>query len=347
MKAITEVSTIIPNKPDDILISTISFEDRCLGALRRMVGYHANQIFLLDFLSKVKQEEGETRRKMNAEEMKSILYPLDRSKFPEILKVRPYDPLDMAVALDYALKQRKVDIRKANITLDISCFTKVQLFYMIRRLLDGIEDGILRIIYTLPHRYNTERRVGQLTYEYSSPLYFGVCRPRAPISSRAKKESIAVIMLGHEGSRLLLAWSDFAPDSTKVIRANSGDPDVMATAEDNNPFFFTQIDRGDPSFEKYDCNSTSVEECRNVLAQLFSQFDSPDMDVRWGIVPMGPKPFVVSIAILAAEGCAGWVDLIYPTPLMYDAYYSEGIRNTFSDTIKVRKVAGRTHCIIE
>lgn len=323
MKRVSSVGTIVPGCPDDILITSCSFEPRCLGAVRKLESYSTRCAVIVDFLSTVAQQEGERRREAHTDELYHVLRKVSVGMGPRGIMVPPYQSDVLLAELLDEIELREIDLSGANVSVDITCFTKVQLLFLLGTLIEKVRHGTVRLLYTLPLKYNAKPSRG-----YRGPLTLPFTSCSTPSDSSSKRR-VAIVALGHEGNRIIKAWRHFEPDSTLLILAHSNDKKLMQMTTRSNHYLIrrAKVER-DPSFYLLELDRIDFDGAVQTASEFISIIQGEKRLV--GIVPFGPKPIIAGLAKWAATRVAiQSVNVIYSVPRAYNAWYSEGIGETF------------------
>jgi hypothetical protein len=329
VERIAHISCIKDSAPDDIFITCESFEDRCIGSVLRLKHYQTRMSIIFQFLSRTKGVGGERKREDNRKFLVDSMTKSSIDAKPELLHVDPYNPLDLLLRFDECLESRGIRLRNAKITVDISCFTKIQLLFLIKYLRSKISDGYLRLLYSSPSYY--------CSLDLRKNLAIGFHQLRiVPFDDGSdlglgEQELAMVILLGHEGSRILHAWSELEPSETHLILSSRrGDPELTSITERQNEMLLRRAREGAPGFMLHSASSMQIEDAILLYNSILEDESERAGSVRLAFVPMGPKPLVAAFALSAAETSGLPVDIVYPIPLAYSADYSAGIDSTFS-----------------
>jgi len=327
MHRIKTISTIRDSAPDDLFITCESFEDRCIGAVSLLGNYQTKACLIVSFLSRLRNPRGESKRRKNMTDMLRILSDNNIGAKPIRIKVDPYNPLDLLLSLRSELAEAGVDVSDASITIDISCFTKIQLLFLLTFIQRHVGRGAMRLLYTLPSYYGSlDRRDLAIGYDRLMIAPFANSKPR-----ELTNRGLAMIMLlGHEGSRAMHAWSEMEPESTTLVKATSlGDPEPVNIAERQNQTLLSKAREGQNDFTLRTCPDRGLSQGIELFRTITAGYTTKPVE-RIAFVPMGPKPLVAAFALSTYNNGNAPIDIVYPVPQAYDSGYSVGIGSTYS-----------------
>jgi len=327
MRKIDAISTVNGSKADELFITCESFEDRCIGAVSRLRDYSTRLLLIISFLSRTRNPKGESKRKKNMSDMLAILSDKKIGVEPKRLKVNPYNPLDLLLSIKDELSDNQINLSGASVTVDISCFTKIQLLFLLRFLQSSLDQGSIRLIYTLPSYYGSlDRKRLAIGYDRLVIAPFERDKPEG----LANRRVTLTILLGHEGTRAMHAWSELEPDNTILVEAFSeGDLEMTRITERQNETLLTKVREGMPDFSLYTTRDIDMPEGIRVFQSIIQACVDKDAQ-KLAFAPIGPKPLVAAFALSAYKNGHIPVDIVYPVPQAYDPDYSIGIGPSYT-----------------
>jgi hypothetical protein len=299
-------------RPDDVFICCASFEERCLGIMRRFDNYECRHAYIIEY------EEPNALRERNLLEMERRLRTLCPA---ERVRASEGDPLPAVAKLAREIQARRTEAGGI-ITVDVSTFTKRHLLLLLKSL-DGLGMwDSLRLLYTEPKEYVTDLYLQMST---------GV-RQINPISGFINSESLSkplllVILLGYEGDRAMALFNAMDPNETLLVVP---DPpyhvEWKGRTEHMNRDLITLI--GEERLKRAD----SRDPIR--VAEDFSQLLGPDAryalrDWHCCVAPLANKPQAVGLYLFWRNN-PGRFSVVYAQPLKHnEPFYSEGIGRTW------------------
>ena len=317
LQEINKLSPIEENIPDDIYINCVSFEERGVKSLINANGYHAENVFILDYPEL--QQRDQPAKKRIKENRKIILEKVE--EFTEhkknifLLGCSRNEPmegyfqfLDICDALN--LNSASPNLK---ITIDISVLTKAYLLVMLKAI-ETLGANKVRIIYTEPAYYYPER----LTYGISSigyvPLYNGNLTPL--------KHDLLIVFLGFEGERAFAIWEYFEPQKAIGFVGNPGfRPAYVETAEKLNKAFLHE-----KGVEKREVSAIDHEEVCQMLESVWENNQDHDLLIS----PLGTKIQAVGVYLFKRNNPDCGAQVVYAKPYKYlDNYYSRGSGRMF------------------
>jgi len=328
MHAIAKISPLTVGSPDDLFITCASFEQRCLAASDRLSGYTTRCAIVVNFLSRT-NAEGERRKRDTATSLIEMLTTANQYSLPRLVSVAPYDYFGLWTTIHEELQRRAISPAGLRVTIDISCFTKIQLVFLIKTL---VEEGIasrIRCLYAVPERYNSKKgdKFSRLSVGYFAPMPLPV--RVSPVRRLSRLRRIAVVLLGHEGQRTLSAWRRIDPDFTILVWAASANSELASITQAENKFLVDLVTRDKGSATMINCQYLDVSA---VKEQLFKLLDGASRTgaVRVSVIPFGPKPLLLGTLLAAFELDGIDFELMYPIPTSYNSEYSEGLRDVYT-----------------
>jgi len=327
VKRVSEVTSIHLKKADDWFIACSGFEDRCLAFPQVADGYRARLATLIKFIPNKPQRSLDYRKLKNTEALKAFLEA--RSEEVIEISVTRYNPLELDLAIDTLLGGASREAR--TITVDISCFTRIQLVFLLRTLFSQ-PGRTIRLIYSTPAYYaSLDKR--DIASGFDGLLLMPYQTTETSISVLSP-DTVLIAALGHEGARCLLAWRSLEPTRTMlVLPDDKRSPDITRLTEIQNQELIEHYRAGDPTFSLYRCNPLAVRSVARRLSRVFEDVSLYDDRAMITFVPGGPKPLVASFAI-AASATRADTYVAYPLVSGYDPAYSTGIGSVFEMRIR-------------
>lgn len=332
MKVITKIESIRPELPDDLFVICASFEDRSLGSVTRLSGYNAKCTVVVNFLSD-SNREGEKRKRETMEYLLKALQPVDFIRMPRLINVGPYNYHALIEQIDNELRLREIGRNNLHATIDISCFTKIQLLFLLKNLLQRKMSSRIRLLYTLPEHYHTSGdKFHRLSIGYYRPI-------SVPFKTSRRNDidilrRVAILQLGHEGERISSVWRKVEAAKIFLMRPTSDDEKLMKLTEKANDVLLCRARSGDPMFEEAECNRMDIDKAIHQI-RSFCERERKNGNTLVSIIPFGPKPFAVAslLSALSLKNLA--FEISYAIPTGYNNKYSEGIRETYEYDIEI------------
>jgi hypothetical protein len=336
MKQISVVRSVDPLESDDLFISCASFEDRCLGMTVYGGGYACKDAVLIRFRTKRPNSIQDRRRAANFEEI--YKYLISKSLRVYVLDTERHNPHSLSLSLEDVVATVAARTGpRMKITVDISCFTRVQLLFTLRRLF-AIRGAELRILYSVPTYYGSLENK-ELAFDYDRMLMLPFSLGNYGAESLSP-DRVLVISLGHEGGRSLYAWRYLDPKFTTLIYPGSRhSPDLFAVVMRSNRQLIQRLEMGDPSFKAVTIDSHDIESARNTCSEIIEDVERSDGSRALYFVPGGPKPISVGLAMATCTAKAP-VYIAYPVPRTYSNAYSAGLARMLEHRIQTSDLLG-------
>lgn len=308
-KNITHVENI--SSIDNILITSTSYEDRCLGFPELLSEEYIFQICYL-----INYDTINKKRDANRNEIIKIFE--GRGNLEQIT-TNDSDPTN-AMSIIYAnLKEMMVDDKDFTVDLDISTLNKKNLFMILKYIDDLGLWNKLRIFYTEPKEYITD-----LYLPMSSGLR-DIRNLKGYISKHSTAlKKLLIIFLGYEGDRSLSIFENEDPDEVILVAANPPyRKEWVNKTETMNKILIRSVGRK----KVIDMDSKNPFDVLNKLTKLLETY--PISEWRWSIVPIGTKPQTLGIYYFWRSNpyiCS----IIYASPLRHNhRFYSTGVGKTW------------------
>ena len=323
---IKNITNILKDKPDDVFLTTASFEkDRCLATADNLYNYSTRFAGVINFLSKT-TINGEVKKGQTAEYLLEKLIKVDVTGIPRLITIRPYDYFKFFEIFKEELIRREIGLKNLNITIDVSCLTKIQLIFLIKVfILDGIAKK-LRILYTIPDHYNTKGdKFSRLAKGYYEPIIIPI--KVSKIRKIQNTFKLCLVITGHEGQRTICAWKFVEPMETILLFTKSGD-ELEKISKKQNEYLLNLSDKKNSYINKIDITDFDIFKIKDTIKNLLKSIRKEN--IRVSIIPFGPKPILIGILLRMVELEDYDFDIIYPIPASYNSNYSEGAKKTSS-----------------
>lgn len=296
---INEAPTVKDGEPDDVLILAASWEERCLGLVRRLgKSYACNRIALTVYDGKNKLRE------KHIEELASRLQLVGDVKKVDALHSNPLVNVREIVDLvNYTVGQRK-----PRISIDISTFTVRHLL----QLLHGLDlAGMLsnaQFFHTEPDEYNLHD---------GEPIAHGISEVKSieTFSGRhhPSRDSLLVLFLGYESKRALALWEHMEPNITQVVIPDPPyRPEWIGRAKEENRYLLSCL----PEDNVYKSHSLDPAETEDLLINLVESKRYNANIYNYRIAPVGTKAQTLGIYRFWRRH-PGLATIMYATPLKY------------------------------
>jgi hypothetical protein len=283
LRAVSDIKTIEKDRPDDLFMSCISFEERCINVVNHLSeSYTARRSLIIRYLA---ENEVGLRKKHQGIICHNLSPRIENKQSinPEFFdKYNPY-------SFWYFLEDWFKDFDSVErITIDITTFTKSYLLILLKFLHKRYPKATLRVLYTkgiYPENESLTWGVKDITIL----PYFGKSRLE-------KKNSILVLLLGYEDDRAYSIWEFIDPIKTVAIIA---DPPTYLGAERPSKKFNEAI-LAHPDTIKDKVSAMDPLETKNKLSELYNN-NKKDEDLSFFIAPLGTKMQVVGVHLFFEE----------------------------------------------
>lgn len=336
LKPIDQLTQVPGHQP--LFITCASFErDRCLAALAYSERVRWDCTIIVNFTSST-DDEGENRKRETAALLSRQLSQVDLAGLSRQLTVSPQDFHTLCLLIDEELDRRGIDVRAQTITIDISCFTRIQLVFLLRTFM---EKGVsrIRLLYATTSNYKTSSdRSQRLTRGSFFPLPVPV-RP-APSRRLGGVRRLGIVLLGHEGQRTMAAWRRLDPEETILIFPNSENNRLMQICAKENQFLLHPTAAPSGAISQVGAHYLDSRSVYSALLPRLSKLEKTEY--RVSLIPFGPKPLLVG-AMLAALAVTGLdFSLMYCIPRGYNSELSRGVDGLFYQDLVSRKATSYT-----
>ncbi len=309
------VQSINKNEPDDFLILSSSWEDRCLGFAQRAKFYSSKHILLNIYDNKTEKKENILKELSSLLNKKGAIKNFSSKQSSPITGIR------------HMLHFIKENLPKniPRISFDISCFTRKHLLLLLNCLDSNNLLGNAKFYYSQPIEYYDESNSSNA--EGIKSISEIETFSGENLSSR---DTALLLFLNFEGKRAISLWNQIQPHVTVPIMPF---PELKMGWEkrvlDNNKLLLSTLNIDKEFIEKVspiDVNST-----KNMLLRLtdISRDKNPILKntfYNYIIAPLGTKPQVLGI-FRYWRLFPNNISIIYPTPITYkdnpDSYPTE------------------------
>lgn len=327
---IEELKTLREDKPDDLFITCVSFEERCIKSLLVSENYKAKNIIVFDYYE-LGHEKAMSRIKTNR---KTILEKArahaENGKNIFLIKCSRNDPRDgyyQFLETCRILEFRALS-RGLVITTDISVFTKSCLLVLLKAF-ESLGENRIRAIYTEPAFYYPERltlgvkSIGYVPFHNGNPT--------------SLKPDLLFIFCGFEGERAYAVWEYVEPEKTIAFIGNPGyQPQYPEVAGQLNQYLIDALEREKSKGSKVmEVSARDPDEVCNRLESLWRE----NQNYNILISPLGTKLQALGVYLFTLKNPAAHAQVIYATPQRYFRnYYARGSSKMFQYELEmVRK----------
>jgi len=277
---VEEVMTVHREDPDGFYVCCASFEERSLGAVRRLSrSYRCQRSAIFIYDSPVHRED----RLRSFEGLRQALLPRTLDRLDVI-------PCDKGNVFDGVVQFREVLLRLGTapsditFTLDITTFTKLYLLELLHLL--TVEFGVrrIRILCTLPSAYGSGRLSYGATEVITMPHFSGFL----PINGNV----LMIAFLGFEGERGLAILERYDPRSTLALVSDPEYRDgYRRRAEAENSFLLSRPGVKLEAVSPYN-PMTALEKLEQLYAESLGDSEPQSQGVV--LVPLGTHMQAVS-----------------------------------------------------
>lgn len=333
MKQIRDIKPIHPTKPDDLFITCSSFEDRCLGVVQYGGEYRCAEAILIRFRPKKPNTMQDRRRAANFDELQRFIE--GHSSQSHVIYTERHNP--HALGLLAAEQVHSWNKPGLNVTIDISCFTRIQLLFVLRHFF-SLPDTEIRLLYSVPTYYGSLENK-DLTSDYDRvfvlPFSYGLYERESLLQDR-----VLIMSLGHDGGRALYAWRYLDPKTTVLVLPRSKhSPELTMVALRKNRELVQHLEMGDTNFSRYDADSHDISSAREMFEGIINQYGREESKTLY-FMPGGPKPITVGLALAACRSFTP-IYIVYPVPRTYSNAYSVGIEGMLEEQLNTHKLFER------
>lgn len=310
---ITNLEPIDKIKPDDFLILSSSYEDRCISLAQKTKYYNAKNIFINVYLNRHRKRDN------NLKELHRVL---EKKGKIQNINAETNNPLAGVNRMLYYIKS----LSKSNdptISLDISCFTRKHLLQLLNCLDTNNYLQRTKFYYSQPLNY---------PIEFQKPHAIGIDSiseiETLNGENLSSKDTLLILFLNFEGKRALALWQELQPHVTiPIIPYPSIKPEWDNSIQSQNKLLLSTLNYGTNTVEKIspiDPNETK-EILLNITKGNYSNEIIKHNNYNYIIGALGTKPQILGIYKF-------WrispftTSIVYPAPIKYipnDNFVSE------------------------
>jgi hypothetical protein len=213
MSQITEINRLEPYTKSgeaEIFIGCASYEERCTDALLGAADdYHPKGVVL--FYGSEFVDKGKCR--LYLEKLRHKSETLTEEAASEI-HFETASPSPCVASFKAEINRIMANFPGIKITLDVTTFPRQVMFPLLRQIRQLVPDQNLRILYSQPLHYSTEKSDGWLTRGVRSVVpILGFGGVQDPLLKK-----LLVMLPGHEGERAYITWRRHQPEKTVLLR---------------------------------------------------------------------------------------------------------------------------------
>jgi len=282
LRPVSNIKQIEKDKPDDLFICCISFEERCINAVNHLSdSYKARRALIIRYLA---DNEAGLRRKHQEIICGNLFHHIENIQSIEPEFCDKYNPYGFWYFLEDSFEENNSIER---ITVDITTFTKSYLLSLLKFLRERYPKAIIRILYTKGF------------YPDDESLTWGVkditILPRFGGSRLDKKNSILVLLLGYEDDRAY-GILEFI-DPLKTVAIITDPPTYWGAERPAKKFNEAILDH--PDTIKNQVSAMNPLETKNKISELYNNKEYEDLS--FFIAPLGTKMQVVGVYLFFEE----------------------------------------------
>jgi hypothetical protein len=313
-KKIDNIRSIQDDVSDDLFITCVSFEDRCLGSFNKIDEYQIDRIIIFKF-----SEPNPTREK-NFSKMNEILETNKLKNKLYIIDVEHGMTMNGILELHNYCKTNLLNSpTELKVTLDITTFTKELLLETLFYFTNILKIKKLRFLYTVPGKYASPEE-GSLSYGIKKikilPFFWN--------SWSSTKDDYLMVILGYEEMRAWSLISRFdANINTLLITRPGAKPEWDLHCEKYNERLLK---------ENYANNELPAMEPSKVIQVFEEILLNEKLHERYNlfVAPFGTKPQILGIFYFMLKHPEFNINIITTTAVEHNTpYYSWGIGETY------------------
>ena len=287
---------------DDVFFVCSSFEERTAN-VSSMLG--TNYRTKRSFIFRYDEQTLTDLRDTNLETLKQIL--TKHSDITTQVDCDRYNPVEGIYKLQDHCKEHSIQLREANITIDMTTFTK-QCLLILLNFIEKQKPKSVRLFYTEPEDY-APRWGKPLTYGLiditSVPSYGG--------HHYQEKETFLILFVGYEGNRAYTIWEKLTPHKTLVLIGKPSFKDPWeGRVEELNKKLLSKLSPDSIA----NVATLNPFEVAKTLSSVIKEYSTGFNII---ISPLGPKPQVLG-CYLAARKYPD-VQIVYAIPKRYEEEY--------------------------
>lgn len=300
--------------PDEaeIFIGCASFEERCQASLLD-TSENYSPISVILMFSEEHIKKGQTKEFLNSMCQAANIFS---GKNPKLIGFDLASPRQSVDDIRSTLEDFKRNYPMFRLTLDITTFPRQVLFLILREIRKLVPIQNLRLLYSEPKHYGTEKDGGWLTRGVKSVVTMsGFGGAQDPLFKK-----LLVIMTGHEGERSYIIWRRHQPEMTVFMP--QGEPyhkGLNGIAEKENSLLKAIL--GDVCLYTRKLSARDVDGVYLELERIFVKYAH---EYYFVVAPMGTKMQALGIYLFAESRPD--VQITYAVPIHYNYNdYSSGV----------------------
>lgn len=268
LRKIQNISTIEQNKPDNVYISAVSFEKRCMNSSRLLSDNYTTEDFIL--IRYRGADKDYTRNAHQNELFVNLSNRLAEKGKGTIIYCDKDDPSDGLIKLKNLLKNK--DLSEGRITVDITTFTKQYLLVLLKLIRLDYPSASIRTLYT-PGYYQVsptrpEKNALSWGVKEIKPVlgFLGNCQPW--------KDDILVLFLGYEGDRAFQIRQKLEPKKTIAVLPNP--PSYPYSDRPTYALNSKILSLSKDEIEVYESDPLDPESSRDLLVKLSKKYEDEE-----------------------------------------------------------------------
>lgn len=292
---LNNIGTVNPGEPDDFLILSSSWEERCLGFAQKTKNYYSKNILLNVYDSKNTKKE---------EHIKLLTELLESKGSVKNFTNRQSNPID---GIKHMLHFMKDAYKGAmpRISFDISCFTRKHLLQLLNCLDCNKMLNNTNFYYTQPIDYydeNNNSNAEGIDKINEIETYSG--------ENFSSRDTALLLFLNFEGKRAISLWNELQPHRTvPIVPYPSMKKEWEKKVQNNNKLLLSTLNLSWDEIEKAD--AINPEDTKNLLIKL-----TQSNQYNYIIGPLGTKAQVLGI-FKFWRLFPNAVSIVYPSPIKY------------------------------
>lgn len=287
---------------DDVLLLAASWEERCLGLVRKAEGYRATHVILTEYDGVSK------RRQQHLVELHARLTEMGNVTVVPALHANPLANVRHTLGILAEMQSA----RPLKLSIDISTFTRKHLLQLLHGLdsLDFLRE--CRFFHTEAYDYDTRN---------DEPVSQGISDVRVIDTFAGRnapsRDSLLIIFLGYEGRRALALWEHLEANITvAVVPEPPYKAEWQGRTQALNQYLLSCL----PESRVLFCPSLDVDATEALLRSLAS---TPELSIdryNYRLAPLGPKPQVIGLYRFFRR-FQHQVTVVYADPIRYREEY--------------------------
>jgi hypothetical protein len=299
------IQSVNPDEPDDFLIVSSSWEERCLGFAQKTKFYKSKNILINVYDNRTEQKE------KILIELTQLLTPRGTIKNFTSKQSRPIDGIRHM--LNFIKNNSTKEVPR--ISFDISCFTRKHLL----QLLNGLECnnllGNVNFYYSQPTEYFDENN------NTNAEGIKSICEVETFSGENLSSRDTALLLfLNFEGKRAISLWNEIQPHVTvPIVPSPSVKEEWDKRVMSQNKLLLSTLNLDLDAIERVsplDTDSTKELLLRLTKATSGRSKILKQKDYNYIIAPLGTKPQVLGI-FKYWRLFPNNFSIVYPSPIQY------------------------------